>query len=377
VIHQAQVENIGWTLGNDCPFRCPHCYSTIVRNRGRNLTIRDINRIVGQLVSVGVKTVNLGGNEPLFTGGSDPKNTLLPYIIQSLYDAGIVVGLTTAGITLTYLEQKHKETVSLLNDVDISFDSPFAVEHNKNRGAALFDIALEALAICRKHGIDRTLIMCGMNWNLSEKHLAGLISLAIDNAALIRINFLKPIEEKHLGIMPTPEMFYRTCRLLFERCRAIEVGEPLASTMSGNTSRGCPCGTKSFRIHSITPEGCVPVSPCVYAHDFKTGDLLHDNLIDIINSAEFSAFRKRRFDPESIRDCAECEYIDKCRGGCTARAYLWHKLRGLDACLDTVRDPYCLREYGENGLCDAPEMTRQDAILVHRDYLCTLIVDPS
>src|SRR5688572_33271432 len=61
------LENIGWTLGNDCPYRCTHCYSMSARRKGADLEPRMVDRVVEQLAAIGVKTVNLGGNEPLFT----------------------------------------------------------------------------------------------------------------------------------------------------------------------------------------------------------------------------------------------------------------------------------------------------------------------
>ena len=61
--------NVGWTLGNDCPYRCTHCYSFSARNRGMDLEDWMVERIVGELVSLPVETVNLGGNEPIFTNG--------------------------------------------------------------------------------------------------------------------------------------------------------------------------------------------------------------------------------------------------------------------------------------------------------------------
>ncbi len=373
-----EIENIGWTLGNDCPYRCTHCYSTIVRNRGRNLEKGDVDRIVGQLKSVKIKTVNLGGNEPIFTSGIDPAKTVLPYIIRSLHEAGIAVGLTTAGVTLTYLERMFPDTIPLLNDMDVSIDSPFAEEHNKNRGASLFNLALKALRICDEYGIDRTIVMCGMRWNLSDAHIESLISLARQHKALVRINFMKPTEPQHMALVPDAEMFYRTCRILFGMCKVIEMGEPMASAMTNGHSKGCPCGTKSFRIHSITPEGRVPVSPCVYAHDYKVRDLLRDDLVDILSSREFEAFRSRRAHPETIAECVGCEHIERCRGGCASRAYLWEKFggnsndRGL-----LIRDPYCIRNHTDADGLETRNSNKQDKLLVHRDYLCTIIVDPS
>src|SRR5438128_12505953 len=61
------IRNIGWTLGNDCPYRCTHCYSMNARIKGQNMSIEMIDRIVDQLRINGVETVDLGGKEPLFT----------------------------------------------------------------------------------------------------------------------------------------------------------------------------------------------------------------------------------------------------------------------------------------------------------------------
>jgi len=376
----ANIENIGWTLGNDCPYRCKHCYSHIVRNKGRDLTKQDIDRIVGQLVSIDVKTVNLGGNEPIFTNGANPKDTLLPYIIRSLYDANIVVGLTTAGVTLTYLERFYPETLTFINDVDVSLDSPFPKEHNDNRGASLFNHAIKALDICSDYDIDHTIVMCGMDWNLSDRHIDELVRLARDHRAFVRINFIKPTEPEHMERVPDAATYYRASERMLSQCQSVEMGEPLVSTAAGLPHKGCPCGTKSFRIHSITPEGKVPVSPCVYAHDYKVGDLLTEELADIINSVQFQVFRNRRERPQSIEGCYGCRHIESCRGGCASRAYLTEKFKSGRTDL-LIRDPYCIRDMENQGLAVpvigmVEEFQQPGIVLVHREYLCTIIAKP-
>jgi hypothetical protein len=35
------IKNIGWTLGNDCPYRCQHCYSMNARQKGARHVRRD------------------------------------------------------------------------------------------------------------------------------------------------------------------------------------------------------------------------------------------------------------------------------------------------------------------------------------------------
>ncbi len=130
-----------------------------------------IDRVVDQLAVNGVETVNLGGNEPLYTNGANPKATLLPYIIERLTDAGIIVGLTTSGITILRLYRDHRDAFDRLNDVDVSFDSPDPEEHNRNRGANIYHQAVEALEICQRHDKPHTAIMCGMKWNFTVPNI--------------------------------------------------------------------------------------------------------------------------------------------------------------------------------------------------------------
>jgi radical SAM protein with 4Fe4S-binding SPASM domain len=141
-------------------------------------------------------------------------------------------------------------------------------------------------------------------------------------------------------------------------------------------ARRCPCGRTSFRIHSITPDGAIPVSPCVYLHDYKTPfDLLTTDLIDIINSDQFRAFRQRNANPGHVDGCAGCGLTASCGGGCAARSYLHHfhetgvkSLRG--------RDPYCpAKHYSGQPFPQRPPLESEQK-LVHMDYLCTWIGRP-
>ncbi len=358
----------------ECPYRCTQCYSMQVRQKGKDLTKNSIDRITDQLASNGIKTVNLGGNEPLFTNGPNPKDTLLPYIVSSLIEKNILVGITTSGISINYLAEHYPSTFQALNDVDVSLDSPFSDEHNVNRGAALFNSALKAIRYCRDALIEHTIVMCGMNWNLSDKHIDALCNIAMETESNVRINFIKPTAKTHLHLVPSPKLFYETSNKLMERSEPIVFGEPLLSSTYTGTGKGCPCGIRSFRIHSITPNGKVPISPCVYMHDYAVGDMLVDDLCDIISSKPFSDFRERHENPEKIKECADCKLLTTCRGGCAARAYLMSdQLNGL-----LVRDSYCIKENGNGHNINFSRypIRKRDKVLVHEDYLCTLIVKP-
>ncbi len=369
--------NIGWTLGNDCPYRCTHCYSMNARLKGRDMSVEMVERIVDQLAINGVETVNLGGNEPLFTNGLDPRKTLLPLIVERLHERGIEVGLTTSGITLLRLYRDHRDTFELLNDVDVSFDSPFEEEHNRNRGAPIFRQAVDAVGICQRHGKPHTCIMCAMSWNFSRRHIDELVALARRYDANVRINTIKPVRPEHMDVVLSADMYYDGFARLLELCDPVDLGEPpLAAVTDYRDARRCPCGRTSFRIHSITPDGRVPVSPCVYLHDYKsTHDLLETDLADIVHSPQFHVFRQRNANPDQVHGCAGCQYLSSCGGGCAARSYLYQLHQTGEKSM-VMPDPYCPVKQYKGQVYPRDPVLATDQKLVHMDYLCTWIGRP-
>jgi radical SAM protein with 4Fe4S-binding SPASM domain len=215
-----------------------------------------------------------------------------------------------------------------------------------------------------------------MAWNFTPRHLHALVEIARRHGAHVRINPIKPVEPGHMEAELPPAQYYQGFRLLMELCDVIDLGEPpLASVSSWPQARGCPCGRSSFRIHSITPAGTVPVSPCVYLHDFKVGDLLVDDLHSIIHSPQFRAFRRRNGNPHMVDGCTGCELLQSCRGGCAARSYLTHLHRTRRRTL-FARDPYCPRDENTGEVFPSLAPGEQDTRLVHQDYLCTWIGKP-
>jgi radical SAM protein with 4Fe4S-binding SPASM domain len=286
------------------------------------------------------------------------------------------VGITTAGPSLVYLDKHFPETFALLNDADVSFDSPVQTEHNENRGSNLFHLAIRCLELCQKYAIPHSIIMCGMNWNFTEDRIRALVALAKQYDAHIRINPLKPVEPAHMDSALTAEQYYRGFSLLLELCDPVDLGEPPLGTVTDfGGAKGCPCGRTSFRIHSVTPEGRIPVSPCVYLHDYKVGDLAKDDLYDIVRSPQFRSFRRRNAHPEAIPGCEGCDLIEKCRGGCAARSYLHHAHTSGRRSL-FVRDPFCPKDVEPEYTFPQRPRVPTDQRLVHMDYLCTWIGKP-
>ncbi len=366
------IKNIGWSLGNYCPFNCKQCYSLSVRNKGANLTESMIDRIIEQIQKLNCKTINFGGNEPWFTNGNS-ESSLLPYIIKKCKSIGLDVGITTSGISLILIEKYEPSLFDSIDDIDISLDSPIAEEHNRNRGANLFETAIKALELCQKYKIPHSIVMCSMNWNFTIDRLKLLIGLCKKYDANIRFNFLKPVKKEHIDLIVPAKQFYDSMAYVLNNCAPIDATEPRLSLLNrDNLLKRCPCGRTSLRIHSITPEGIIPVSPCVYLHDFKVGNLLEDDIIEIINSEPFKEFRRRNYNPTEIDDCKDCKYLYECGGGCSSAAYLYNKYKNND--LDFYKkEPNCFRDLDENLKIKNIEIKSLEKNLVHMDYLCTFI----
>lgn len=368
------IKNIGWTLGNDCPCKCEHCYSLNVREKGRNLTKEIIDRVISEIKKLDVKTVNLGGNEPIFTNGLDAQESLLPYILEQLYLNKIKVGITTSGISLVSLKKYYPECLQMLNDVDISLDSPIEEEHNISRGGDVYKLAIESLGICREYDIDSGIIMCAMNWNFTVDRLEQLIELSRKYNSTIRFNILKPVMKEHIPLLPTKKQIIEGYKYLFLKCEVIDCSDPVLARMAKNYSiNGCSCGINSMRINSISPNGEIAVSPCVYMHDYRVGNILVDDILDIVNSEPFKKFAIRKENYKNIEGCAECENSEICRGGCFAMAYTYEKCRTGNKEL-YAKDPFCTQEIGIN--VDYIEFSKEKHDLVHQNYLCTWIGKP-
>jgi len=371
------IRSVGWTLGHHCPYGCAHCYSQSARVGGRELTRAMVDRVVERLVDARIGSVNLGGNEPLYAGGNGADGELLVYAIRALAAAGIPVGLTTNGTTLLALHQRHRDAFAALNDVDVSLDSPFAVEHDRSRGAPLYAVAIEALERCATADLPRAVAYCAMAWNFDRARLDALVELCLVKGAKLRVNAFKTVRADQLGLALEPRVYFAGFAHLLSRCDTVDLGEPpLAAVAGGAEPRRCPCGRTSLRIHAPTAAGAIFASPCVYLHDLRVPiDLMEHDLAEIVASPQFRVLRQRHRNPERVEGCAGCALLAVCGGGCAARAYLETLHREGRASL-LARDPCCPREHAPPGSFPRSVRAPGEAGGVHVDYLCTWIGRP-
>lgn len=359
-------------MGSHCDARCAHCYSQAQRARaGQALTELELERIIEQLVALGVRSVNLGGNEPIFTHGPSLEHSRLPWLLRRSSRAGIAVGLTTNGTSILHLLDHHPSALATLNDIDFSLDFPCRSSHDRHRGAPLFATVVEGIRRCREAGIPCAIATCATRESFTVAHIDGFMDLAWLLDCELRVNILQPVHRGLIALMPSRDAFYRGFARLMAHTDCITLGDSCLAALTQRPTQGCPCGDSSLRVLSQTGDGRVPISPCVYAHDFSGGDLLTEQLAIITQREPFASFERRRLRlPRACRE-ADCPWLERCRGGCSSRTWLVHG--DLEA-----KDPYCPLDYkAEHGQppplppLEAP--TTQPALRVHDGYLCTWI----
>ena len=273
---------IGWTLGNDCPFKCSHCYSLSVRNKGQNLNKGIIDKITSELKELNINSVVLGGNEPIFTNGLNPKESLLPYIIDNLSEAEINPIIISSGFTINFLYKYKLEMLKKVKHIIISIDSPFELEHNNNRGAKLFDMAMESLRIAGELNIPKTILLVAMNWNFDEKHVEELINLCKRTNSFLRINIYK--SERDHKFSPEIGQLISSFKYLLDNSNTHIVTEPMLNQIFYNQKSYPFCGLNTFRINSITPDGKIPISKCIYKHSDRFGNIVEESLPYLYNN---------------------------------------------------------------------------------------------
>ena len=359
--------NAGWATGTYCNAQCKQCYSKKYRTSDSALTYEEIDIILQKLSDYGIQIINLGGNEPVFTDGKDIAKTKLPYLLKTAHRLGFTVGITTNGTTANYLYE-NTDAFEYVNDWDISFDSFMESEHNQNRGAVLYSSAVRAINRIHECQKSVSVVYCLMNWNSTKAHARTLSDFCAEHKTDLRVNTLKPIQEKHFSLLPAFKDIRTFFGVITQRFDVISSSDICAAEqLSPPQTKRCRCGYHSFSIGTKKSDGSVPISPCVYLQDFATGNLLLQDIDEIVSSAEIFEMLRKRYEQGAI-NCRKngCTHLDFCRGGCAAYAYLTtgSVMNGDDRC------PIFHGSDLSNLSCSVKSEVENK---VHENYLCTYI----
>ncbi len=117
---------VTWDITNVCNLTCDHCFNSSGPMCDNSLSVDDCVRLVDEFVDIGIRSVWIGGGEPLMKKGIDT-------ILHKMKNAGIRVILATNGVLL-----KSNKLLKLVGDtcseVNISLDGHTSDLHSLLRG---------------------------------------------------------------------------------------------------------------------------------------------------------------------------------------------------------------------------------------------------
>ena len=262
---------VSWNYTYACNFNCNHCYSRAA-SYPVELSTRQYENVVNQIIEARVFKVGLGGGEPLI------RRDCLD-IIARLSNAGVDTNVTTNGWLVDDF-MSEKLAASGLNTLYVSLDNTDEVEHDNFRNKnGSYKKAIQAMKSSVKHGISVQLstVVTSVNFDKLAYFVEIAEQIGINGIEFKRFrpsgNGLKS-KKKYLLLEAQEQLLRDEVSRLQERYK-VNIALIYGAESDGGVDSGCPCGTKSI---CIRPNG--DVSPCAYG-ETVIGNLIQQSLAEI------------------------------------------------------------------------------------------------
>ncbi|MHA1861034.1 MAG: radical SAM protein [Candidatus Ranarchaeia archaeon] len=297
-----------------CNNHCPHCYVEVDRRNwdsSKELSTEEWKKILDRLIEIGVPHVS-------FTGGEPTLRRDLVELVRYSEDIGIIAGLITNGRLLT--KQLVEDLVDAgIDYVQITLESHLPEIHDKMVGIqgawketvqgldnfiptdvyTITNTTLTKINLSSINGLvgflaakgQTTFAMNGLIYSGSGKDIANEYAIAEEDLGEILSEILMEATEHEMRLIwYTPTQY---CSFNPEEF--------------GLGPKRC---TAAFTSMAIEPNGAV--IPC-QSYFSPLGNLLRDPWETIWNHDLAKHLRSHAF----IEDkCNNCEYLEKCGGGC-------------------------------------------------------------
>lgn len=313
------VNMIAWNISYVCNLKCKHCY--LETKEIKIMTPGELDRVIRQIIELGVRHVFLAGGEPLLFPG-------IENVIKKLSQPGISVFINTNGILLDE-NRIHSLVDSGISGVIIGLDGISPDMYRLIRGNSHFEILMKNIETALKNNLHTE---CDFTLNaLNAKELLELPGFG-DKLGLPRITVkryvprpqssfdhklrLSPglLKESYHGFLSLYP--YPTER---ENCK-IYAHDPLF--LAAKAEKGLllerdilreDCNAGGYKRGWIGISSRGAVQPCPVMTEITVGDIGTGEIKDIINKKQMAIVR------DNIPlQCRACTHSSICRGGCRA-----------------------------------------------------------
>jgi radical SAM protein with 4Fe4S-binding SPASM domain len=312
---QAVVE-----LTNQCNLCCQHCGSSCTHKMNPDeLTIEEWQGVIDQLVEFGTERIVFSGGEPTLKSDFDE---LLGYTATK----GIKFALITNGYILP---DNISEAIGQYRPyaIGVSLDGNEAV-HNTIRGREdSWKRAFETIGSVRKLGIQVCAVTTVSKWNLHVlDELVAILSESVDSWQVQLASSFGRMKTQAEALLSEEGFRYLCRRVIMYRHLYSDLNiqaadcfgiAPPGVIRTGNWE-GCTAGLWSLGI-----DACGNVLPCLSIQNgIHGGNIRQSSLEDIWNHSDCFDMN-RAFNPEQASNgqCAACEQLAICRGGCASLSY--------------------------------------------------------
>lgn len=337
---------VHWAITGHCNCRCRHCYMSAPTGNVPEFSTEECLEIIDQMEAAGIQAVSLTGGEALVRRD-------FIQLVERITQAGIrIETIMSNGLLVNETLLNMLEEIGQKPEFNMSFDGIGC--HDWLRGVeGAEEAVLRAFRLCREHGFPTGSEYCLHKGNKhvfreSVSLLAELgcrflkvNSLSKEGEALNILDYVLSMDEEYQFYIDYLPQFFKE-------------GMPLNLMLSGlfmNTGQNCmiplvkmsedkDCGTYCLCGHArnwmhITADGfivpCIPIGSVEYGrihfpniHETDMGDALSDS--------SYMSFIDTRLDTyfEHNPECGECEYRNRCAGGCRGIAASSGDLLGRD-----------------------------------------------
>jgi len=335
------MESVHWSVTGRCNYKCKHCYMWACENKYDELSHEEVMEIVKQLAECGIRRISLTGGEALL------RNDIFEIIDALIANDIVITTVYSNGHLVNESTLSEFEKRGIYPEFNMSYDGTEGW-HGWLRGVPEADNAIDrAFRLCREHGFPTGAEMCIHKKNKhtlrdSVNYLAsvGCKSLKVnpiadvgawkDNGYGESIN-MKELFDLYLNYIPE---YY-------------EDGKPLTIMLGGffyaspnfdnyqipmnkiemDLDKFCVCGHARNHLY-ISPDG--RALPCMSLTGMKIQEkyplILEHGLRECLTESAYLELitKKAREIVNHNEQCNNCEYVNRCCGGCRASALESH-----------------------------------------------------
>ncbi|MCD4785828.1 MAG: radical SAM protein [Candidatus Eremiobacteraeota bacterium] len=341
-----------WEITKQCNFNCAHCVVCATAKRPDDeMTTEMAKRFTEKFADIGGRQIFFSGGEPLLRDD-------LEEIMNHAGNFGFhSFSIASNGSVLN--EKRLKTLIKAgVNNMQFSLDGATPEENASIRGAGIgaFEKILRAIRLTRDAGISVTVGTFFNPRNIDS--IPDMVELCRrEKVPMLRFSGFIPLgrgrcQEVIDGMKFSWEQIERFLKFIcsydpYQTGVQIGFDHAFGPFMERNV---CTAGKQIFYLSS---NGDIYPCPSFLHPDFKCGNAFENSLEDLKDILESKKMKSCQVRADEITgECAQCEDLQWCKGGCRGVAYAYK---------EDIRAsfPNCLRKYLKYLPAIMPEPTRQ------------------